>query len=121
MRLDCPIHLRGRRARSETLLADAGPYAVCLSTTLPDFAIAVHSTYLGHGHAAETRVSHLLLVGGDAETEARTVLHHELPIAFARRRCLYDHLYRVKELLDAERDGPVALVGLEAAVAVVEA
>ena len=120
-RLDCPIRLDGRAVRSETQLADGGPYALCLSTTLPDFAIALHSTYLGHRHAAETHVSHLLLVGRDGETEGRTVPHQELPIAYARRRCLYDHLQRLQDLLDAEGKGSVRVGGLDDAARLVEA
>ncbi|HEX8745182.1 MAG TPA: hypothetical protein VF712_18800 [Thermoleophilaceae bacterium] len=120
-RLDCPIQLDGRTARSETLLADAGPYSLCLSTTLPDVAIALHSSYLGHGQAADTHVSHLLLRGGDAEIEARTVPHPELPVAYARRRCLYDHLQRLQDLLEAEGFGPARMDGLDDAALLVEA
>lgn len=120
-RLDCPIQLDGRAARSETLLADAGPYALCLSTTLPDIAVAVHSTYLGHGHAADTHVSHLLLRGGEAEIEARTVPHPELPVAYARRQCLYDHLQRLQDVLEAEGLGPAHVDGLDAAAVLVDA
>jgi hypothetical protein len=120
-RLDCPIQLDRRHARSETLLAEAGPYALSLSTTLPDLALALHSTYLGHRNAADTQVAHLLLCAETAETESRTVVHAELPVAYARRRCLYDHLHRLQDLLEAEGIGPVQISGLDVATAVVDA
>jgi hypothetical protein len=120
-RLDCPIQLDHRAIRSETLLADAGPYALCLSTTLPDLAIALHSTYLGHGHAADTQVAHLVLRGEAAQTEDHTAEHVELPVAYARRRCLYDHLQRLQDLLEAEGFGPVCVDGLDDAALLVDA
>ena len=120
-RLDCPIRLGGRAVRSETQLADGGPYALCLSTTLPDRAIALHSTYLGHPDAAETLVSHLALRGEDAETEGSTLPRAELPVAYARRGCLYDHLQRLQDLLEAEGLGPAGVAGLDEAALLVEA
>jgi hypothetical protein len=57
-----PLHitLDGQPERSETPVASAGPYALVLSSVLPDRAVELHSTYLGHPGAL-TQASHLLL------------------------------------------------------------
>ena len=88
-------------ARSETVLTEAGPNALVLSTTLRDRGIWLDSTYLGHG-GTETQVSHLLVAPGrSGETEARAVSHDEIPVTHVRRLCLYDHLQRLQDFLDS--------------------
>ena len=87
--------------RSETLLTEAGPNALVLSTTLSDRGIWLDSTYLGHG-SAETQITHLLVAPGrSGETESRTVAHDEIPVIHGRRLCLYDHLQRLQDFLDS--------------------
>ena len=66
--------------RVSTLLGYAGAYSVTLSTTLPEFALELHSVYLGHAQTP-TSAAHLVLTTG-----ARTVrqLQHNtgaLPVA----------------------------------------
>jgi hypothetical protein len=85
--------------RSETRMAPGGPYALTLSTVLPDHAAELHSTYLGHA-GAPTRVSHLLLAPGVAESEAIERAEDAVPVTVARRRCLYDHLQHLQESLE---------------------
>jgi hypothetical protein len=61
--IDCRIRVDGMPARSETILTEAGPNALVLSTTLRDRGIWIDSTYLGHG-GCETQVTHLLVAPG---------------------------------------------------------
>lgn len=93
------IALDGAPARFETRLASAGAYALVLSSVLPKRAIELHSTYLGHP-GAPTQASHLMLAPGKSTSEA--VEHDErwIPVMVARRRCLYDHLQRLQNLLE---------------------
>ena len=56
----CRLRIDGQPVRSETLLTEAGPNALVLSTTLSDRGIWLDSTYLGHG-SAETQITHLLV------------------------------------------------------------
>jgi hypothetical protein len=117
--IDCRIRVDGMPARSETILTEAGPNALVLSTTLRDRGIWVDSTYLGHG-GCETQVTHLLVAparGG--ETESRAVAHDEIPVIHVRRLCLYDHLQRLQDFLDSlGHTGQVH--GLDLAVEAVE-
>ena len=106
-------------ARSETVLTEAGPNALVLSTTLRDRGIWLDSTYLGHG-GAETQVAHLMVAPGRVgETECRSVPHDEIPVIHVRRLCLYDHLQRLQDFLGDL--GHVAQVdGLDRAIDAVE-
>lgn len=92
------ITLDGAPERFETRLASAGAYALVLSSVLPDHAIELHSSYLGHP-GAPTRVSHLMLAPGITDSES--VEHDEslIPVMVARRRCIYDHLQRLQDFL----------------------
>ncbi len=92
------IAIDGAKARSETRVSPGGPYALTLSSVLPDHATELHSTYLGHA-GAPTRVSHLLLAPGVVESEAVERDQDSVPLTVARRRCLYDHLQHLQEAL----------------------
>src|SRR2546423_14170597 len=99
----CRIRLDGLPVRSETILTEAGPNALVLSTTLRDHGIWVDSTYLGHG-GAETQLAHLLVAPGRmGETEARSGAHDEIPGIHLRRLCLYHHLQRLQDFLSQPR------------------
>jgi hypothetical protein len=93
------IVIGGVEVHSETRVADGGPYALTLSSVLPDHATELHSTYLGHA-GAPTRVSHLLLAPGVVESEAIERDEDSVPVTVARRRCLYDHLQHLQEALE---------------------
>ncbi len=69
-----------------------------LSSVLPDRAIELHSTYLGHP-GAPTQASHLTLAPGISDSHS--LEHHEalIPVMIARRRCIYDHLQRLQDFL----------------------
>ena len=92
------ITLDGAPERFETRLASAGAYALFLSSVLPDRAIELHSSYLGHP-GAPTRASHLILAPGISDSES--VKHDEslISVMIARRRCIYDHLQRLQDFL----------------------
>ncbi len=93
------IAIDGVEARSETRMASGSPYALTLSSVLPDHATELHSTYLGHPGTA-TRVSYLLLAPGVTESEAVEREETSVPVMVARRRCLYDHLHQLQESLE---------------------
>lgn len=106
-------------ALSESVLTEAGPNALVLSTTLQDRGIWLDSTYLGHG-GADTQVSHLLVAPGrGSETESRSVPHDDIPVVHVRRLCLYDHLQRLQDFL-AELGHTAQVRGLELAIEGVE-
>lgn len=92
------IAIDGTEVRSQTRVADGGPYALTLSSVLPDHATELHSTYLGHP-GAPTRVAHLLLAPGIIESEAVEREEASIPVMVARRRCLYDHLQQLQDSL----------------------
>jgi hypothetical protein len=115
----CRLRLDGMPVRSETILTEAGPNALVLSTTIRDRGIWLDSTYLGHG-SADTQITHLLVAPGrSGETEARTVPHDDVPVIHVRRLCLYDHFQRLQDFLsDLGHVGQVH--GLDNAIAAVE-
>ena len=93
------IMVEGHHERSETRVASAGPYALVLSSVLPDRAVELHSTYLGHPGAV-TRASHLLLAPGVSDSDAAEHSEDAISVMVARRRCLYDHLQRLQDFLE---------------------
>jgi hypothetical protein len=94
------IKLDGHPERSETRLAAVGAYALVLSSVLPIQGIELHSSYLGHP-GAPTRASHLLLAPDTANSDAAEHSEDSIPVIVARRRCLYDHLQRLQDFLEA--------------------
>ncbi len=92
------ITLDGAPERFETRLASAGAYALVLSSVLPDRAIELHSSYLGHP-GAPTRASHLMLAPGITDSESVEHDESSIPVMVARRRCIYDHLQRLQDFL----------------------
>ena len=107
--------------RSETLLAEAGAYALTFSTNLRDLGVELHSSYVGHMRAAATQVAELVLGLGEtgAETSARELPGAVVPVVYARRRCLIDHLERLQEVLADGGFGPARIdFGDEALLAV---
>jgi len=104
------VRVDGARVPAYTELAYAGAYQLTLSTALPALAVELHSSYLGHPDADEALASHLgLAPNHDPLTWSTTHRGTELPIADARRRCLYDHVLELQELLGAGGDVTVEL------------
>jgi hypothetical protein len=114
------IHLDGRPAVSETLVAIVGAHAVLVSTTLPDLPAQLHSSYLADP-AADTQVSELRLVPRiGTESLTRAVRAAALPVAFDPRRALYDHLQRLQDMLSGALGVDVSIDLSDAACAAFE-
>ena len=93
-------------------MASGGPYMLALSTVLADHAVELHSTYTGHPDAEHTAATHLFLSPGGAPhpVASEQLPGDEVPVYVARRRCLYDHLTRLQDLLGAHLEAPVRVV-----------
>lgn len=104
------IEIDGKPVRSRTLATSIGAYVLVIATVLPDQAIDLHSTYTGHEHT-DTLASHLLLATGAYDTISAQHDHDQLPVMYARRHCLYDHLHHLQDLLD--RLGIAATIPLD--------
>jgi len=107
--------LNGLPVRSETLLEADGAYTIALSTTLPNQAIALHSTYLGSAHSPHTAISHLLLTNGAAATELGEQDTATLPVDHSRQHCLYHHLHRLQDLAAELELGQLSAPSVDAA------
>ena len=97
--IDLPIDIDGRRVRSETLHASLSPYVVTIGTTLPAQGVSLYSTYHGHP-GATTAVVHLVRTrAGFPRTDVARHAEDQLPVVFARARCLRDHALRLHDVL----------------------
>ncbi len=92
--------LDGCRAACETRYAEAGAYVLVLCTALSELGFELHSVYVGHPGIA-THVTHLVLSGPPCQAAGETMTRrqNDLPVVFARRRCLFDHLQRLQDEL----------------------
>src|SRR5437016_5661247 len=114
--LDPPLRIRvgSWTAESTTRFERVSAYPVAVSTTAffgVDSA-ELHSVYLGH-ELAGTEVCELRLAPrGPRHTVTRSYTHTELPVSLEPRRCLYDHLQRLQELIADAVDESVAIDGL---------
>jgi hypothetical protein len=99
-RLGVEVVLDGRRVASETRYVEAGAYVLVLCTALSDRGFELHSVYVGHPGIA-THVTHLALSGPPSQASSETATRREadLPVMFARRRCLFDHLQPLQDEL----------------------
>ena len=94
------VRVDGARVPAYTELAYAGAYQLTLSTALPALGVELHSSYLGHPDADEALATHLgLAPDTDPLTWSKPHRGAELPVAEARRRCLYDHVLELQQLL----------------------
>jgi hypothetical protein len=100
IRLPSPeLRVAGERVPCSSHLAYAGGYQLTLSTVVPELAVELHSSYLGHPDG-ETAVSHLQLRPGEPPaTVAELQPGGSMPVREARRLCLYDHLAALQELV----------------------
>ncbi len=98
------------RVPAYTELTYAGAHQLTLSTALPALGIELCSSYLGHPDAGESIASHLQL-GPDLHPETWVETHaaSELPVSCQRRRCLYDHVLCLQELLGGATGGEVTV------------
>ncbi len=117
---DIPVEitLDGEHVRSRTRASTISPYVLVLDTVIPEKGIDLHSTYTGH-EGASTLASHLLLARGLQDTIAAEHEHDSIPVTHARRRCLYDHLQHLQDLI--EQTGAEANIPIdEQAIAAIE-
>jgi hypothetical protein len=106
---DPKLAVEGRAVESKSWLAYAGAYQLTLWTIVPELALELHSSYLGHP-GGETAVAHLQLRPGEQPalvSEQRP--GGELPIREARRLCLYDHLAGLRQLVADHTEGSVSV------------
>ncbi len=72
------IAVEGRPARSETVATSVGAYVLVIETVMPDQAISVCSTYVGHAQT-KTLASHLELAAGAYGAVSAEHEHEESP------------------------------------------
>ena len=99
-RLGVELVIDGRRVASETRYGEVGAYVLVLCTCVTDLGVELHSVYVGHP-GTSTHVTHLALSGPPSQAASETAVYPEsdLPVVFARRRCLFDHLQRLQDEL----------------------
>jgi hypothetical protein len=85
------LMLGGNRVRSSTTVAGVGAYHLALATVLPDRGVELYGFYTGHGRLGATSVTHLLLAPQGRELRTEPCRNSEIPVMWARRRCLYGH------------------------------
>jgi hypothetical protein len=100
IRLPSPeLRVVGERVPSSSHLLYSGGYQLTLSTVVPELALELHSSYLGHPDG-ETAVSHLQLRPDEPPaTLAELQPGRSMPVRKAKRLCLYDHLATLRELV----------------------
>jgi len=106
------IAIDGEIVRSETRASSVGAYVLAIDTVLPDHGVDLHSVYAGHP-SVRTQATHLLLAPGLHEALSVEHEHDAIPVTHARRRCLYDHLSRLQDLLQS--------IGLDAQIPIDDA
>jgi hypothetical protein len=93
------VGLDGHRVRCSFAASSVGAYQVVLVTVLPDRGIELHSSYTGHPNIPESVVTHLELAPGRRTIDTRRLRAIEVPVVWGRRRCLFDHLARLADLI----------------------
>src|SRR5438552_16942315 len=85
------VGLAGSPVRSSTTVAGVGAYHLALATVLPDRGVELASFYTGHEQLGESHVTHLLLAPGLRALRAGPLSQSEVPVVWARPRCLCHH------------------------------
>jgi hypothetical protein len=100
VRLSDPrLAIDGRQLACMTELAYIGAYQLTISTIVPELAVELHSSYLGHPDG-ESAIAHLQLQPGERPTTVTEVQSGQaLPVREHRRLCLYDHLAALRKLV----------------------
>lgn len=106
------IRLGDRAVRSSIRVTSGGAYHVAVETVLPDRGIELHSFYTGHPSLDRSQVTHLELAPASRTITSRELNAREIPVVWARRRCVFDHLARLSGFL-SERDLGPALIDFE--------
>ncbi len=121
MRLPDPhLAVDGRRLPCTTQLAYFGAYHLTISTVVPELAVELHSSYLGHPDG-ESAIAHLQLQPGKSpETFTELQPGRALPVRENRRLCLYDHLAMLRQLVTDAAGGTVTVDVADQALALVD-
>jgi hypothetical protein len=117
---DPRLAVDARPVACATRLAYGGAYQLTIWTIVPELALELHSSYLGHPDG-DTAVSHLQLRAGETPhtgTDQRPGA--ALPVREARRRCLYDHLAALRELVADHTGQPASVEVADQALALVD-
>ena len=113
------IRVSGVRVHASTYLAYAGAYQLTLSTTVAELALELHSSYLGHP-ACDVAISHLELARATEPAIATELRPAADLLVGDRRRCLYDHLAQLQELLAGRCGAEVKIEVADGALDLVE-
>jgi hypothetical protein len=106
---DPRLAVDGRPLACTTTLAYAGAYQLTIWTIVPELAVELHSSYLGHPDG-KTAAAHLQLQPGSPPlTVASEQAGAELPVREARRLCLYDHLAMLRQFVSGATGQTVAV------------
>lgn len=107
------VTIAGQLSASETIVTELAPHVLAITTTLPDHATTLTSTYTGHP-AIRTHAVHLELAPGHEHLHTGEHDNDSLPVTHARERCLLDHAAALQALTGALVDvDDSALRGLE--------
>lgn len=119
--LPVALEIDGTASGAETLLTDVG-LALVLETAVPrpDVPIQVTSSYVAAPSGALTQITHAVVGHGRDRTEHVALAAADIPVLFARSRCLEHHLMRVLDLL-AEMGQIATLPAIDAALAAADA
>jgi hypothetical protein len=117
---DPRLAVDGRRLPCTTHLAYFGAYHLTISTVVPELAVELHSSYLGHPDG-ESAVAHLQLQPGERPvTVTESQPGSALPVRENRRLCLYDHLAALRQLVTDAVGGTVTVDIADQALALVD-
>jgi hypothetical protein len=89
-------------------------------TVVPELALELHSSYLGHPDG-DTAIAHLQLQpGGSPAIASEQRPGTDLPVREARRLCLYDHLVVLRQLVADHTAGSVSVEVADQALELVD-
>jgi hypothetical protein len=117
---DLNLAVEGRGLECKSWLAYAGAYQLTLWTIVPELALELHSSYLGHPDG-DTAIAHLQLQPVESPaiaSEQRPGI--DLPVREARRSCLYDHLVVLRQLVADHTAGSVSVEVADQALELVD-
>ena len=100
--IDLDVIVDGRSIASETTATWAGAHVLTVHTVIPrsDFALELHSTFVGHP-GVSTHVVHLTLGPPGCEPAISSADHDgdDLDPTYAPRACVYEHAQHLIEVL----------------------
>lgn len=113
--LNCGLLIDSREIRSTHTAYEAGANVLTLVSCSAEVDFELHSSYVGSDYSPNLTVAELVCEGKEEAHSTRSADAEAGVLTYARRRCLYDHLQRIQDLLAARGLGPVQIHGLDAA------